>query len=174
MGRQCLRLDYVDDFGNAPAAPVRDVRRRRFPAFVDNRRRSGRKTRARHHGDGGLLVLDCRHLGFSLRAGLPGAAIFVNRKFAMKRKVNKKKLWIQAAVVLLLLAGAVAAFIRSENKPMSKDEIKIAAADLRSFSAAGAQLCAQFLDGQTTETFLKTQSSLLEDKVADLKKQLDS
>jgi hypothetical protein len=92
----------------------------------------------------------------------------------MKRKVNKKKLWIQAAVVLLLLAGAVAAFIRSENKPLSKDEIKIAAADLRSFSAAGAQLCAQFLDGQATETFLKTQSSLLEDKVADLKKQLDS
>jgi hypothetical protein len=92
----------------------------------------------------------------------------------MKRKVNKKKLWIQAALVLLLLAGAVAAFIRAETKPMSKDEIKIAAADLRSFSAAGAQLSAQFLDGQTTETFLKTQSSLLEDKVKDVKKELDS
>jgi hypothetical protein len=92
----------------------------------------------------------------------------------MKRKINKKKLWIQAAVVLLLAVGAVAAFIRSEAKPMSKDELKIATADLRSFSAAGAQLSVQFLDGQTTETFLKTQSSLLEDKVADLKKQLDS
>jgi hypothetical protein len=92
----------------------------------------------------------------------------------MKKKVNKKKLWIQAGVILLLLAGAVAAFIRAETKPMSRDEMKIAAANLRSFTAAGAQLSAQFLDGQTTEIFLKTQSSLLEDKVKDLKKQLDS
>ena len=92
----------------------------------------------------------------------------------MKRKVNKKKLWSQAAVVLLLLVGAVAAFIRSETKPMNRDELKIAAANLRSFTAAGSQLSAQFLDGRTTETFLRTQSSLLADKVKDVRKNLDS
>ena len=92
----------------------------------------------------------------------------------MKRKVNKKRFWIEAGVILLLLVGAVAAFIRSRTEPMSGDELKIAAANLRSFAAAGKQLTAEFLAGQTTETFLKTQSSLLGEKIEDVRKELDA
>lgn len=92
----------------------------------------------------------------------------------MKPGAKKRHLWIQTGVVLLLAAGAVAAFIQSETTPLNKDELKIAAADLRSFASVGRQLAEQFLKGQTTETFFQTQSSLLQDKAKSERKNLDS
>ncbi len=58
----------------------------------------------------------------------------------MSGNINKKKRWTQAAVVAILTIGAAAAFIRAETEPLSRDELKIAAANPRSFDSDGAQM----------------------------------
>jgi hypothetical protein len=90
----------------------------------------------------------------------------------MKRR--KRNLLIQTAVLLLLVGGAIAAFIRAETKPLSRDELKIEAANLRSLASEGRQLSEQFLAGQMTETFFQTQTSLLQDKAQSEREKLDS
>ena len=83
-------------------------------------------------------------------------------------------LWIQAAVVWLLIGLAVAIFVRSEMKPLNTDELKISASDLRTFSRTTQLLLNQLHAGDLTETFFHSQLSLLRDKVTSERKSLES
>jgi hypothetical protein len=92
----------------------------------------------------------------------------------MKAGAKKRNLWIEAAVVALLLALAVTAFVRSEMKPLTADELKIDASDLRSLSSSGAQLQHQYPRGTLTAAFFRTQASLLRDNVKSTRESLES
>jgi inorganic triphosphatase YgiF len=65
---------------------------------------------------------------------------------------------------MLLIAGGIAAFVQNSATPMGRDELKISAADLRVMASAGSLLAEQYLDGRTTDTFYREQSSLLRDE----------
>jgi len=86
----------------------------------------------------------------------------------------RRSIWIEAAVVSLLVAGAVAAFVEDAASPMDRDELAISAADLRTLSSAAKRLADQFLAGQLTETFFQEQSSLLYDQVKSSHEELES
>ena len=92
----------------------------------------------------------------------------------MRSAAVKRSFWIEAGIAVLLIAWAVAAFVRSEMKPLNVDELKINTSDLRSLAASGDQLADQFLQGNLTDTFFQTQTSLLQDKVKSTRKSLDS
>jgi len=72
--------------------------------------------------------------------------------------------WIEATILLLLLASVVTAFAISLSQPSNKDELKIAAGDLRSFAASGRLLAIQYSKGLTTETFFRNQTELIQEK----------
>jgi hypothetical protein len=91
----------------------------------------------------------------------------------MRLGAKKRKIWVEAAVLLLLAGGAVAAFIQNETKPMGRDELKIAAADLRSLAAGGKELTNQHLAGNTTETFFENQSELMRDNIKSTRETLE-
>jgi hypothetical protein len=92
----------------------------------------------------------------------------------MKASARKRDLWIQASIVLLLLALTVAAFVRSSTKPLSADDLKISVSDLRSFSSDGALICEQYLEGHLTETFFNNEVQLLQDKVKSSRESLET
>ena len=85
-----------------------------------------------------------------------------------------RRIWIEAAVVSLLVAGGVAALVENAASPMDRDELAISAADLRTSSSAAKRLADQFLAGQLTETFFQEQSSLLYDQVKSSHEELES
>jgi hypothetical protein len=92
----------------------------------------------------------------------------------MRPAARTRILWLQAAVVLLLLGGLVGWLVRVEMKPLGRAELKIEAADLRSYAAAGRLLAEQALTGKTTQAFFQTQTYLLQDKAESATKKLDS
>jgi hypothetical protein len=77
-----------------------------------------------------------------------------------------RNFWIELVVLVLLIAAAAAAFTISSIAPLNKDDLKIQAGDLRSFAAAGRLLAIQFSRGETTETFFRNQTELIEDKAS--------
>jgi hypothetical protein len=50
--------------------------------------------------------------------------------------------------------------------PLSKNDLKIQASDLRSFVASGRLLAIQFSRGETTETFFRNQTELIQSKAS--------
>jgi hypothetical protein len=74
---------------------------------------------------------------------------------------------MEVVVSILLVATSVSAFVVSETLPLKKDDIKIEAADLRSFAAVGWSLTEQYSAGQLTETFFRNQTELTAQKVED-------
>ena len=92
----------------------------------------------------------------------------------MRSVAAKRNIWIEAGIAVLLIVLTVAAFVRSELKPLNVNELKINTSDMRSFAASGAQLADQFSRGNLTDTFFLTQSALLQDKVKSTRKSLDS
>lgn len=83
-------------------------------------------------------------------------------------------MWVEAAVVLLLIGGGIAAFVQSAATPMNRNELKISAADFRVMSSAGSLLAEQYLDGRTTETFFHAQSSLLRDEAKSSREDIEN
>ena len=79
---------------------------------------------------------------------------------------QKRNFWIEVVLLILIFGSIAAAIIASELKPLNQDDIKLTAADLRSFAAAGRELVAQHQAGQLTETFFNTQIQMLDDKVS--------
>jgi hypothetical protein len=77
-----------------------------------------------------------------------------------------RNFWIELVVLVLLIAAGAAAFTISSMAPLNKDDLKIQAGDLRSFAAAGRLLAIQFSRGETTETFFRDQTELIEDKAS--------
>ena len=76
-----------------------------------------------------------------------------------------RNFWIELSVLLLLLAAGVAAFVISSISPLNKDDLKIQAGDLRTFASVGHQLAVQYASGRLTETFFRSQTELVSDKV---------
>ena len=79
---------------------------------------------------------------------------------------QKRNFWIEVVLLILIVGSIAVAIIASELKPLDKNDIKLTAADLRSFAAAARQLVAQHQAGQLTETFFNTQIQMLDDKVS--------
>jgi hypothetical protein len=82
--------------------------------------------------------------------------------------MNKRtrNFWIEGTVLVLLIIAGAAAFTISSMEPLNKDDLKIQASDLRSFAAAGRLLAIQFSRGETTETFFRNQTVLIQDKAS--------
>ena len=85
---------------------------------------------------------------------------------------RRRNFWIEAALFVLIVAAITTAIIASELQPLNKNDIKLTASDLRSFSAAGRQLIAQHQAGHLTDTFFNTQVELLDDKVSNSRQML--
>ena len=85
---------------------------------------------------------------------------------------RRRNFWIEAALFVLIVAAITTAIIASELQPLNKNDIKLTASDLRSFSAAGRQLIAQHQAGHLTDTFFNTQIEMLDDKVSDSRQML--
>jgi len=85
---------------------------------------------------------------------------------------RRRNFWIEAALFVLIVAAITTAIIASELQPLNKNDIKLTASDLRSFSAAGRQLIAQHQAGHLTDTFFNTQVESLNDKVSDARQSL--
>lgn len=92
----------------------------------------------------------------------------------MRSSAATRHLWIEAGIALLMFGLAVAAFVRSEMKPLNVDELKINVSDMRTLAATGEQLAQQYLAGSLTDPFFYTQAQLLQEKVASTRKSLDS
>jgi len=103
-----------------------------------------------------------------------GLGALQHAKNHMRLGAKKRSIWIEAGVIVLLIALAVTLFVQNETKPLKQADIKIAAANLRSLSSDAGQLVQQFLDGEVTETFLRSQASLMRDKAKSTAKQMES
>jgi hypothetical protein len=77
-----------------------------------------------------------------------------------------RNFWIEAVVILLLIAAGAAAFTIASMEPLNKDDLKIHTGDLRSFAAAGRLLAIQFSRGEMTETFFRNQTELIQEKAS--------
>ena len=73
--------------------------------------------------------------------------------------------WIDAVLLAFTVVSAAAAITVSKLSPLTKDDLRLEIADLRSFAQEGAQLTNQHLAGQTTQTFFDSQAEQIKDKV---------
>ena len=89
-------------------------------------------------------------------------------------KNSQRQVWLQAAVVLLIVAALVAWFVWSETKPLNHVELKIPIADLRTYCAAAVLQADLTLHGKTTQSFYESQLIMLREKVSADMKALDS
>lgn len=83
-----------------------------------------------------------------------------------------RNFWIEVGLLVVLLAAVIAAFAISASEPLTKDDLRIQAGDLRSFAASGRLLAIQFSRGETTETFFHNQTELVQSKASDAEKSL--
>lgn len=73
-----------------------------------------------------------------------------------------------------MVALLIAAAIRTETKPLGVDDVKVSASDLRTLANSACELTNQWIDGEVTETFFKSQMSMIEDKADSEKKSLST
>ena len=92
----------------------------------------------------------------------------------MSASVTKRSYWVGVTVVWLMVALLIAAAIRTETRPLGVDDVKVSASDLRTLANSAYELTNQSLDGLFTETFFKSQKSLIEDKADSEKKSLST
>src|SRR4051794_343161 len=74
------------------------------------------------------------------------------------------------AVLIVALFTSMPGCTRSR---LSREDIKIAASDLRSYAAAAQMLCERHKTGDTTDIFFRSQSDMLREKVNDARTELD-
>jgi hypothetical protein len=72
-----------------------------------------------------------------------------------------------------MLALGAASFSGCSGSKLSKDDLRLAAGDVRSFAAAADLLAREQMAGHLTGTFVKTQSQLLLEKVNSTNKSLN-
>ena len=87
---------------------------------------------------------------------------------------RNRNFWIEAGLLALILAALTVAFFASVERPLNKDDIKMNASDIRSFSAAVYQMIEQQAKGQLTEQFYLAQVELLSEKVSTARETLSS
>jgi len=78
---------------------------------------------------------------------------------------RSRHFWIEAVLLALVVVSVAAAITVSELSPLTKDDLRLEIADLRSFAQDGAQLINQHLAGQTTQTFFDSQAEQIKLKV---------
>jgi hypothetical protein len=88
--------------------------------------------------------------------------------------IKKRALLTELAMLVLVVGAITGAIVHAELKPMSKDDLKIAASDLRSLAASSKQLTEQDVAGQLTRRFFDSQSQLIKKKVHSSRTSLDS
>ena len=92
----------------------------------------------------------------------------------MSVSVTKRSYWIGVSIVWLMVALLIVAVIRSETKPLGVDDVKVSASDLQTLANSAYELTNQWVAGEVTETFFKSQMSLIEDKADSEKKSLST
>ena len=93
----------------------------------------------------------------------------------MKAKSRaERNFWIQAGSLLLFIGLIVSSYIWSATKPIDREELAIEIADLRSLTAAGAELSGQFSTGKLPETFFQNQLELMHEKITASRETLGS
>jgi hypothetical protein len=75
---------------------------------------------------------------------------------------------------LILFAALLSLMGACTNSKLSREDIKIAAADLRSYAAAARMLAEQHRSGSTTEIFFQSQTDMFREKIDDERKGLEA
>ena len=75
---------------------------------------------------------------------------------------------------LLSIIGVTVFLSACSGSKLTKDDVRLALGDVRSFSASGSFLIGQKLDGKVTDTFFLSQAQQLEEKFNGAKKDLDA
>jgi len=78
---------------------------------------------------------------------------------------RSRHFWIEAVLLALVVVSVATAITVSELSPLTKDDLRLEVASLRSFAQDGAQLTNQHLAGQTTQTFFDSQAEQIKVKV---------
>ena len=91
----------------------------------------------------------------------------------MSKRVRSWSIWLQWAVLLSVLAGALAWAAGASRTPSGREELKNEVAELRSQAAAGQLLAEQAATGKVTSVYFKEQASELRKNVEAARGQLD-
>jgi hypothetical protein len=91
----------------------------------------------------------------------------------MHKRVRSWSVWLQWAVLLSLVAGALLWVVGAERAPSGRDELKNGVAELRSQAAVGGLLAEQAATGKVTSAYFKAQASELQKNVEAARRRLD-
>jgi len=90
----------------------------------------------------------------------------------MQRGERRALVW-QGIVVALVIAAAVVGVVRAETRAMTREDVKIAVGEVRTFASHGSFLAEHALPGHVTERFYRGDLSMLHEKIDDAVKSLD-
>jgi hypothetical protein len=91
----------------------------------------------------------------------------------MHKRVRSWSVWLQWAVLVSALAGALVWAVGAARTPSGRDELKNEVAELRSQAAAAGLLAEQAVTGNVTSVYFKAQASELRKNVEAVRGQLD-
>ena len=91
----------------------------------------------------------------------------------MHKRVRSWNVWLQWALLLSVLAGALAWAVGASRTPSGREELKNEVAELRSQAAVGQFLAEQAATGNVTSVYFKAQASELRKNVEAARGQLD-
>ncbi|MDQ5837913.1 MAG: hypothetical protein M3379_14140 [Acidobacteriota bacterium] len=91
----------------------------------------------------------------------------------MHKRVRSWSVWLQWAVLLSVLAGALAWVVGASEAPADREELKNVVAELRSQAAVGQLLSEQAATGKVTSPYFKAQASQLRKNIEAARTQLD-
>ena len=96
-----------------------------------------------------------------------------DRMCDMHKRVRPWSVWLQWAVLLSVLAGALAWVVGASEAPADREELKNVVAELRSQAAVGQLLSEQATTGKVTSPYFRAQASELRKNIEAARKQLD-
>ncbi|HYY95348.1 MAG TPA: hypothetical protein VE713_12585 [Pyrinomonadaceae bacterium] len=99
--------------------------------------------------------------------------VWFDRECAVHKRVRSWSVWLQWAVLLSVLAGALAWVVGASEAPADREELKNVVAELRSQAAVGQLLSEQATTGKVTSPYFRAQASELRKNIEAARKQLD-
>ena len=88
--------------------------------------------------------------------------------------VQNRRFIIEAAPLVAIVAAIVAAVIATELKPLSLDGLAADVGDLRTSASAARLLATEYMNGDLTDTFTRSNADLIYSQVRSIRKDLES
>jgi hypothetical protein len=90
------------------------------------------------------------------------------------KAVQNRRFLVEAGLLVAIVAAFTGAFIAAELKPLSLDGLKADVGDLRTSASAGRLLATEYMNGNLTETFTRSNAELIYSQVKSIREGLDS